>query len=365
MSLEYKEFAVTVSDVHTDGDKGKAVILLSPYDNVDLGNDRVKPSVATRNEGKKLPLLSQHQVGTEHGHMDLFSTPEGIKANITLYLEKDEGAIIFPEAHKHYALLKRAETDGVAVKYSIGYNTLAYKYVIEGKTTIRDLLDIDIMEGSRVTFPMNPMAQNVQGSVKSVEGGKELEFTIGTKAITFDEAMEYEQLDRLRWQTNDALRTSISTITSDPGMNAVQKIAMIDTTLTQYHQTMIELYTRLINANEKMQKQLDATELVEKASSIFMHEIKAGASVSAANRDKLSGIMKAVSEVMGCNWDKIQKAMAADGLEDDDPEDGEGDPAAAEPPKVPKKEDDGELELKGLFAGMLDYASNFKKKDEE
>lgn len=365
MNLEYKEFAVTVSDVRTEGDKGKAVILLSPYNNVDLGNDRVMPSIATRNEGKKLPLLSQHQVGTEHGHMDLFSTPEGMKANITLYLEKDEGAIIFPEAHKHYALLKRAETDGVAVKYSIGYNTLSYKYVTEGKQTVRDLLDIDIMEGSRVTFPMNPMAQNVQGSVKSVEGGKELEFTIGTKALTFEETMQLEQLDRMRWQTADALRESLNSILYDREMNAVQKTAMADTTLTQYHQVMLELYSRLIIANEQAQKQLDATELVDKASSIFMHEIKAGAAVSQVNRDKLTGVMKSVSEMMGCNWDKIQKAMAPDVLEDDDPEDSEGDPAAADPQKAPKKEADGEMELKALFDGMLDYASNLTKKDEE
>lgn len=358
MKMEYKEFAVTVSDVRTEGDKGKAVILLSPYDNIDLGNDRVKSSIAGRNNGKKLPLLVQHQVGTEHGHMDLFSTPEGMKANITLYLEKDEGQLIFPEAHKHYALLKRAETDGVAVKYSIGYNTIDYKYVAEGKQTVRDLLDIDIMEGSRVTFPMNPMAQNERGSVKSMEGGKELDFLIGTKAMTFSETMELEQLDRMRWQTADALRESLNSILYDREMNGVQKTAMVDTTLAQYHQAMLELYSRLITANEQTMKQLDATELVEKASSFFMHEIKAGASVSAANRDKLSGIMKAVSEVMGCNWDKIEKAMAPD------EEDPEKDPSPEEDPEDAEKSTDSELELKSLFDGMKEYSNKFKKEEE-
>ncbi len=354
MSLEYKEFAVTVSDVHTDGDKGKAVILLSPYDNVDLGNDRVKPSVATRNEGKKLPLLSQHQVGTEHGHMDLFSTPEGIKANITLYLEKDDGAIIFPEAHKHYALLKRAETDGVAVKYSIGYNTLAYKYVIEGKTTIRDLLDIDIMEGSRVTFPMNPMAQNVQGSVKSLEGGNELEFKIGTKAFTFSQVLKLEELRRMRWQVNDALNDAIRGIMNDVSLNGIQKVALIDASLQEYHDTCIEMYKLLVEAEGEAQKQLDATELVEKASSIFMSEFKAGAAISKPNAERLQGIMKTVSEVMGCNWDKIQKAMFDDATEgEDDPEDEE------------EKGAGGDLELKSLFDGMADYANKLTKKDED
>ncbi|PKM61641.1 MAG: hypothetical protein CVU99_02460 [Firmicutes bacterium HGW-Firmicutes-4] len=351
MSLEYKEFAVTVSDVHTDGDKGKAVILLSPYDNVDLGNDRVKPSIAARNEGKKLPLLSQHQVGTEHGHMDLFSTPEGIKANITLYLEKDEGAIIFPEAHKHYALLKRAETDGVAVKYSIGYNTLAYKYVIEGKTTIRDLLDIDIMEGSRVTFPMNPMAQNVQGSVKSVEGGKELEFMIGTKAFSFNQVLQLEELRRMRYRVNDALNDAIRGIMNDVSINTIQKVALIDASLQEYHDTCIEMYKLLIEAEDESQKQLDATELVEKASSIFMHEIKAGAAISKPNAERLQGIMKAVSEVMGCNWDKIQKAMFGD--ETDDEED--------PPPDDEEKAAGEDLEFKALCEGFLDYAKNMKK----
>lgn len=356
MNLEYKEFAVTVSDVHTDGDKGKAVILLSPYDNIDLGNDRVKPTIATRNNGKKIPLLKQHQMGTEHGHMDLFSAPEGMKANITLYLEKDEGSIIFPEAFQHYALLKRAETDGVPVKYSIGYNTLDYKYVVEGKQTIRDLLDIEIAEGSRVTFPMNPMAQNVQGSVKSLEGGKELEFEIGTKAVTFDDAINLEQLDRMRWQINDALRQSLNSIMCDSEMNAVQKTALIDTTLTQFHQAALELYTRLITATEQMQKQLDATELVEKASSIFISEYKAGAAISKPNAERLQGIMKAVSEVMGCNWEKIQKAML------DNTTDVPNDPKAPKDPAAAGgKDTDEDLEFKALIEGFLDYTKNMKK----
>lgn len=348
---EYKEFEVKVSDVQMEGDKGKAVILLSPYNNIDLGNDRVMPSIATRNNGKKIPLLKQHQVGTEHGHMDLFSTSDGINANITLYLEKSEGSIVFPEAFQHYALLKRAETDGIPVKYSIGYNTLDYKYVTEGKTTIRDLNDIDIMEGSRVTFPMNPMAKNVRGSVKSVEGGNNLKFEIGKKAITFDDALEYEQLDRMRWQIGDALRESMSSITNDNEMNSVQKLAMLDTTLTQYHQAMLELYGRLINATEQMQKQLDATELVEKASSIFMREIKAGAAISKPNSERLQGIMKAVSEVMGCNWDRIKKAMF------DTTDDGEED----QPVEDDGKADSKDLEFKTFFESFLDYSKNIKK----
>lgn len=352
MSFEYKEFEVKVSDVRMEGDKGKAVILLSPYDNIDLGNDRVKPTIATRNNGKKVPLLKQHQVGTEHGHMDLFTSPEGIKSNITLYLEKDEGSIIFPEAFQHYALLKRAESDGVPVKYSIGYNTMDYKYVTEGKTTIRDLVDIDIMEGSRVTFPMNPMAQNVRGSVKSLEGGEKVEFEIGTKAITFDDALEMEQIQRLRWQIEDALRQSISSIMCDSETNSIQKVALIDTTLTQYHQAALEIYSRLITANEQSQKQLDATEMVQKASSIFMSEFKAGAAISKPNSERLQGIMKAVSEVMGCNWDKIQKAMFGD--ETDDEED--------LPPADDAEKGTGEdLEFKTLFEGFLDYSKNIKK----
>ncbi|MBC3889506.1 hypothetical protein GH810_14425 [Acetobacterium paludosum] len=350
MTIEYKEFEVKVSDVKMDGDMGTAVILLSPYNNIDLGYDRVMPSIATRNSGKKIPLLKQHQVGTEHGHMDLFSTSDGINANVTLYLEKNEGSIIFPEAFQHYALLKRAETDGVPVKYSIGYNTLDYKYVTEGKQTIRDLNDIDIMEGSRVTFPMNPMAQNVRGSVKSLEGGEKLEFKIGAKAIMLNDALEMGDLEQLRWQIQSALNESMASIMNDCDTNNVQKIALIDTTLTQYHQAMLDLCTKIINATEQMQKQLDATELVEKASSIFMREIKAGAAISKPNAERLQGIMKAVSEVMGCNWDKIQKAMIDDTTDDGEPQDDAG-----------GKSDDEDLEFKTLYEGFLDYAKNIKK----
>jgi len=349
LKLEYKQFEVKVSDVRMDGDKGKAVILLSPFDNIDFGKDRVKPSISTRNNGKKIPLLKQHEVGTEHGHMDLFTSQEGIKANVTLYLEKTEdGQIIFPEAYQHYALLKRAETDGVPVKYSIGYNILNYKYVTEGKQTIRDLLDIDIMEGSRVTFPMNPKAENVRGSVKSLEGGEKMEFEIGKKAFTFSEAMEMEQLDRMRWQIQNALHESISSIMHDDEMNSVQKVAAIDTTLTQYHESLLQLYSRIINATEQMQKQLDATELIEKASSIFMSETKAGATISKSNMDRLQGVMKAISEVMGLDWNKIQKAMMSD-------EDDEG-----------QKSNEIDLELKQLLSNIQNYKKTIKEdKDNE
>lgn len=170
--LEQKEFDIRVLEIKQEGDVGKAVILLSPYGNVDLGNDRVMPSIGKKNNGRKVPLLKQHTVGTEHGHLELFSDKEALKANLELYLAKTDGVPIFPEAWMHYELLKQAEQGNVPVKYSIGYVKAenGYKFVKENGRTVRELTDIEIKEGSRVTFPMNENAQYVPNSVKAVTG---------------------------------------------------------------------------------------------------------------------------------------------------------------------------------------------------
>lgn len=249
ISLEYKELEIKVLEVKMDGDKGKATILLSPFDNIDYGNDRVKSSISKRNDKKRVPLLLQHKMATEHGHLDLFSDKEGIKAHETLYLETtDKGIPIFPEAHKHYALLKRAENNsGVSVKYSIGYNTLDYSYVTEKGKTVRDLKDIDIMEGSRVTFPMNGKAENIPGSVKSLEGGVKME----EKALGFADILKLRNANEMRWKLTDALHTSLRQLIEDETMTEDQKITQLNVNVDEFSAAYKQNMSNLIKVTAK------------------------------------------------------------------------------------------------------------------
>lgn len=341
MELEYKEFNVKVSNVKQDGDKGTATILLSPYNNIDDGGDRVLPSCGVLNDKKKVPLLKQHTMGTEHGHLFLYSSQEGIKGDITLYLEKTaEGIPVFQEAYKHYALLKRAESDGVPVKYSIGYQTIDSSYTTVDKKPVRDLKSINIMEGSRVTFPMNPLAQNVPGSVKSQqienkEGEKVLENQdkenkLEEKTMSFTDLLKVRQANDMRWRLQDALSDSFRQLMNDENMTAEEKVtqlnANVDDFAKAYKQTMATLL-QASSKNKAAKKEIEqALETKSNESKLEAKEVKepqetkAGKKISKANKDKLSQC----KDVLGDLAAAIASVLE-DGTPDDDSDDGTDD----------------------------------------
>lgn len=166
LGLEYKGLQLEIKAVGEDGTfEGMA----SPYNNIDLGNDRVLPSIAGKNANKKnIPYLWQHDDTEPIGKVDLIATQNGIELKGKLFLDtNDKGIPTIPNAHKAYTLMKNG-----MLKNSIGYNTLDYEYVKEGDKTIRNLKNIDIMEVSGVTFPMNPEATIT--NIKN-KGGQEME----------------------------------------------------------------------------------------------------------------------------------------------------------------------------------------------
>ncbi|MCY6957875.1 HK97 family phage prohead protease [Clostridium brassicae] len=163
MELEFKNLNLEIKEIN---EKGIFKGIASPFGNIDLGNDRVLPSVANRNNNKTIPYLWQHKTTEPVGQVKLFSTSQGLEFEGKLYLDTNEQGIpLIPNAHKAYVLMKNKQ-----LKNSIGYKTLDYEYVTEGKKTIRNLKDIEIMEVSGVTFPMNPRATITD--VKE-EGGNE------------------------------------------------------------------------------------------------------------------------------------------------------------------------------------------------
>lgn len=152
LSIETKGISLEIKSID---EKGVFKGIASPYNNIDLGNDRVLPSIAKRNNGKTIHYLWQHDPKNTIGKVTLKAGKDSMEFEGELFLDKDGETPMIPDAFKAYALMKKG-----MLKNSIGYRTLDRKYTrVKGKGTVRDLIDIDIKELSAVTFPMNPKAK--------------------------------------------------------------------------------------------------------------------------------------------------------------------------------------------------------------
>jgi HK97 family phage prohead protease len=135
-------------------DEGVFEGLLSPYGNVDQGNDLVVKGAYTKTlqeRGNRVPMLWQHKTDMPIGELTLEDRPEGLYARGQLLMD-------LPEARKAYLLVKA----GIVKGLSIGYETI--KDTVQNG--VRHLKEIRLHEGSLVTFPMNEQA--LISSIKSV-----------------------------------------------------------------------------------------------------------------------------------------------------------------------------------------------------
>ena len=176
MKLEYK--TIEIKDIDN---KGHFTGVASPYDNVDLGGDRVRKSISKSNANKTVPYLWGHDTHEPIGKVTLISANNGMNIDGQLFLDKsDDGIPLIPNAFKAYISMKNK-----LLSNSIGYSVpdKGCKYVTEGSQTIRELLDIDIMEVSGVLFPMNPKAKI--SDVKS-NGGGSMALPIADKKVKWD-----------------------------------------------------------------------------------------------------------------------------------------------------------------------------------
>ncbi|NHI48056.1 hypothetical protein FDE94_09265 [Clostridium botulinum] len=228
MDLEFKGLQIEIKEIT---EKGLFKGIASPFNNVDYGNDRVLPSVANKNNGKTVPYLWQHDTREPIGEVKLTSTNTGIDIEGKLYLDTlENGNPTIPNAYKAYTLMKNNK-----LKNSIGYKTLDYEYVTEGKKTIRNLKDIDIMEVSAVTFPMNPKANITD--VKQ-EGGNKVD------------------LKEIEEKLNSIMETL-----------------------------------------KPQQEEKEFSDKIEEIKSLI--ETKAGARISKSNKEKLKSTLKAIKELLG------------------------------------------------------------------
>lgn len=206
------EFKALDFEIKSISEKGVFEGIAIPYDNVDLGQDRALKSISLRNAGKtSIPYLWQHDNTIPIGKVDLIGGTKGIELKGQLFLENNEQGIpLIPEAHKAYVLMKNG-----LLKNSIGYKTLDYQYTKVDNKTVRDLKDIDIMEVSAVTFPMNPEAAIT--AVKSKEGDNmDLEKEVKELKEKVEELTEILRLDEKQEDKEfQAVSTYISKLPDD------------------------------------------------------------------------------------------------------------------------------------------------------
>ncbi|NEZ47790.1 hypothetical protein FDF74_11420 [Clostridium niameyense] len=283
MELEFKGLQLEIKSVN---EKGVFKGIASPFNNIDYGNDRVLPSISKKNNGKTVPYLWYHDVKEPIGEVKLTSSNNGIEVEGKLYLDTlENGNPTIPNAYKAYTLMKNNK-----LKNSIGYKVLDYEYKTEGNKTIRNLKDIDIIEVSAVTFPMNPKAKITD--VKSEEGGNKLE----EKAMSFGEVLNLRKANESRWQLMDALNISFRQLIEDNEMKVEEKVAQLNKNVDEFAAAYKEVMSTILKAKASGKKGIDDI-LETKEEGMF--ETKAGAKISKANKDKLKSTLKAIKEILG------------------------------------------------------------------
>tara|TARA_R110000744_G_scaffold49636_3_gene107802 strand:+ start:1078 stop:1818 length:741 start_codon:yes stop_codon:yes gene_type:complete len=136
-----------------DDDKGEFEGYGSIFGNKDLGNDVVEPGAFAkslrRRKPKSVKMLWQHKQDEPIGVFDMITEDgEGLAVKGRLALGTQRG-------REAYELMKMGALDGL----SIGYKVDPDKQEYDSRRRRRMLKEIDLMEISLVTFPMNPQAR--------------------------------------------------------------------------------------------------------------------------------------------------------------------------------------------------------------
>jgi hypothetical protein len=145
LECDYKEI-----DTEEDGSfEGYA----SVFNNKDLGNDVIKPGAFSKSvydkKPKQIKLLYQHKTDEPIGVIDkLEEDKRGLKIKGRLAMGTQKGKEV-------YELMKMGALDSM----SIGYKLSPEDYKYSDKLKKRTITNLDLMEVSMVTFPMNPKAK--------------------------------------------------------------------------------------------------------------------------------------------------------------------------------------------------------------
>tara|TARA_R110002012_G_scaffold216320_1_gene387390 strand:- start:1135 stop:1812 length:678 start_codon:yes stop_codon:yes gene_type:complete len=125
----------------------------SVFNNKDLGNDVIRKGSFSRTIAEKKPnqikLLYQHKTDEPIGVIDAIEEDsKGLKIKGRLAMGTQKGREV-------YELMKMGALDSM----SIGYRLAPDGYKYDDKNKRRVIKEVDLMEISMVTFPMNPKAK--------------------------------------------------------------------------------------------------------------------------------------------------------------------------------------------------------------
>ena len=134
-----------------ESDQGVFEGYASVFNNTDLGNDVIKTGAFTksiRRRKNSIKLLWQHQSDNPIGVFD--SIKEDEKG---LYVK---GRLVrHGQGEVAYELLKMGALDGMSIGFRVNPNKVSY----DKRTRKRVIEEVDLMEISLVTFPMNQLAK--------------------------------------------------------------------------------------------------------------------------------------------------------------------------------------------------------------
>ena len=161
-SAERLEVASEIKAVHeNDEEYGVFEGYGSIFNNTDLGNDVVQNGAFLKSlkktGAKGVKLLYQHKTDMPIGVFDeIEEDKRGLKVKGRLALKTQAGA-------EAYELMKMGALDGLSIGFRISPSGQSY----DAKTKRRMIKEVELMEISLVTFPMNPKAK-----VRSVKGAE-------------------------------------------------------------------------------------------------------------------------------------------------------------------------------------------------
>src|SRR6266702_1905711 len=159
--IEY--FPIIGGELKSTNDvKGIVEGYLNYIGNIDFGDDRTMPGAFKRTISDSYarksaqgldflwPYLWNHDYSilSPGGIFDADEDKKGLYTKTQLNLDTQLGR----ELYSNFKM-------GIAKKQSMGYRAIQVDWVKEEGRSIRNLLEVQIMEGSAVVFPMNDLAQ--------------------------------------------------------------------------------------------------------------------------------------------------------------------------------------------------------------
>ena len=218
--MQHKDFRIEIKKVEEDGTfEG----ILSVYDVVDLGGDLIEAGAFTKTlqeNGPDFPMLWQHDTAQPIGILTVKDTGSELSV---------KGAFLMTvqRAKEAYDLVKAKVIKGL----SIGYRPIPGKVkMVKG---VRHLSELQLFEGSVVTFPMLPLAQ-----ITAVK--KE-----GEKADFLTE-LETAQTYAMRFMMMEAFMDSLNSIAWDSNLDPESKLALSKESGDQFMAAYLEFLPKIL-----------------------------------------------------------------------------------------------------------------------